>query len=166
MDNQSNAPVWRNVRRIKNEISVEEGRELLKTCRRGALSVNGDNGFPYVIPVNFYYDEGDDKIYIHSARKGHKIESIAKDNRVCFTTWDNGKRIEGDWADEVRSVVVFGEAEIVSDLIIKEDRLRRFGNKYYPEPEEVEKEIEADFRNVELISIKICHISAKKVQEK
>ena len=43
--------MFRNMRRVKNEISVEEAKELLKKNRRAALSVHGDGGYPYTIPI-------------------------------------------------------------------------------------------------------------------
>ena len=49
--------MFRNMRRVKNEISLEEAKELLKKNRRAALSVHGDDGYPYTIPINFYYDD-------------------------------------------------------------------------------------------------------------
>lgn len=68
--------MFRKIRRIKNEISVEDAKSLLRNNTRAAFSVNGDDGYPYTVPINFYYDEDDNKIYFHSAKKGHKIDSI------------------------------------------------------------------------------------------
>ena len=82
--------MFRKIRRVKNEISVEAAKELLRNNKRGALAVNGDNGYPYAIPIDFYYDEDENRIYFHSARRGHKIDSIKADDKVCFTTWDDG----------------------------------------------------------------------------
>lgn len=48
--------MFRKVRKIKNEITTEEAKELLRNNKRAAFSVNGDNGYPYAIPINFYYD--------------------------------------------------------------------------------------------------------------
>lgn len=75
--------MFRKMRRIKNEIAIEEAKALLKNNKRAAFSVNGDGGYPYTIPINFYYDEDENKIYFHSAKKGHKIDSIIKNDKVC-----------------------------------------------------------------------------------
>ena len=64
----------------------EECRQILKTEKRGVLSVIGDNGYPYGIPINFYYDENDGKIYFHCAKEGHKIDAIKNCDKACFTT--------------------------------------------------------------------------------
>ncbi len=46
--------MFRKIRRVKNEISEEAAKELLRKNRRGALAVNG---YPYAIPIDFYYEE-------------------------------------------------------------------------------------------------------------
>ena len=43
--------------RKKNEISIDMAKQLLKSSRRGVLAVNGDDGYPYAIPINYIYDE-------------------------------------------------------------------------------------------------------------
>lgn len=158
--------MFRKMRRIKNEIAIEEAKALLKNNKRAAFSVNGDGGYPYTIPINFYYDEDENKIYFHSAKKGHKIDSIIKNDKVCFTTWNDGY-VEGeDWAYHVSSCVVFGRVRLVEDSRITEEKVRKFALKYYPSAEEVEEEIKKDIKGVQLIEIKIEHISGKKVHEK
>lgn len=158
--------MFRKVRKIKNEISLEDAKALLRNNKRAAFSVNGDNGYPYTIPINFYYDEEDNKIYFHSAKKGYKIDSIKANDKVCFTTWDDGYLEDGEWACHVSSCVVFGRAKLIEDPQVTEEKIRKFACKYYPSVQEVEAVIKRDIRAVQLIEIKIEHISGKKVQEK
>ncbi|MBD9039491.1 MAG: pyridoxamine 5'-phosphate oxidase family protein, partial [Collinsella aerofaciens] len=44
--------MFRPLRRKKRAISDEAARELLSACKRGVFAVNGDDGYPYAIPVN------------------------------------------------------------------------------------------------------------------
>lgn len=158
--------MFRKIRRIKNEISLEEARELLRSNRRAAFSVIGDEGYPYTVPIDFYYDEAENRIYFHSAKAGHKIDSIRANDKVCFTTWNDGYREEGDWAYYVSSCVVFGRAVLIEDRALTEEKVRRFALKYYPTAEEVEDEIRRDINGVQLVAIDIEHISGKRVHEK
>lgn len=157
---------FREMRRKKNQISTEEAKALLRNNKRAAFSVNGDNGYPYTVPVDFYYDEDENRIYFHSARAGHKIDSVRANDKVCFTTWDDGYLEEGDWAYYVSSCVVFGRAVLIEDRKLTEEKVRRFALKYYPSAEEVEEEIKKDINGVQLVAIEIEHISGKKVHEK
>ena len=54
--------MFRKIRRIKNEIDKDAVDSLLHSCRRGVLSMNGEDGYPYAISVNYYYDEANQKI--------------------------------------------------------------------------------------------------------
>src|SRR5699024_3216859 len=145
--------MFRKIRRTKSEISVEEAKILLKNNKRAAFSVNGDNGYPYTIPINFYYDEYENKIYFHSDRSGQIIDSIKTSNKVCFTTWDDGYLDEGDWAYHVSSCVVYGRAILVEDRKITEEKVRTLAMKYYPTTKEVEQEIQKSIDRVQLVAI-------------
>lgn len=48
--------MFRPLRRKKRAITDEKARELLATCKRGVFAVNGDDGYPYAIPVNYFFD--------------------------------------------------------------------------------------------------------------
>ena len=60
--------MFRPIRRKKNEISLQAAQQLLREARRGVLAVNGDDGYPYAIPINYLYDEAAQKIYFHGAK--------------------------------------------------------------------------------------------------
>ena len=59
--------MFREMRRKKQEITKEECNNVLVKEKRGALAVIGDDGYPYTIPLNFYFDEKSEKIYFHAA---------------------------------------------------------------------------------------------------
>ena len=59
-------------------------RKSSKTDRRGVLSVIGDDGYPYGVPINYVYDEKENALYFHGAKEGHKIDAIKKSGKVCF----------------------------------------------------------------------------------
>ena len=50
--------MFREIVRKKQILSEEECISILKETKRGVLSVNGDNGYPYGMPINHYYDDG------------------------------------------------------------------------------------------------------------
>lgn len=158
--------MFRKMRRIKNEISQEEAKKLLRQNKRAAFSVNGDDGYPYTVPINFYYDEAENRIYFHSAKAGHKIDSLKKNDKVCLTTWDDGYLEEGDWAYYVSSCIVFGRARLIEDAKLTEEKIRALALKYYPSEKEVEDEIAKDLKAAQLIAIDIEHISGKRVHER
>ena len=82
--------MFRNMRRTNQQVSNELCIEVLSHGQRAVLSLYGEDGYPYGVPVNYTYDASENTIYIHGAKVGHKIDAIAQNDKVCFTTWDNG----------------------------------------------------------------------------
>lgn len=61
--------MFRTMRRFKQQISDAECIEILKNTKRGVLSLIGDDGYPYGIPIDHWYCEDDGKIYFHGAKE-------------------------------------------------------------------------------------------------
>ena len=156
---------FRSMRRFKQALSGAECVELLKTEKRGTLAVIGDGGYPYALPINYYYDEAENKIYFHCSGSGHKADAMSHCDNVCFTAHDAGEQ-RGDWSYYVRSVIVFGRAKPVKDTVIKYEKAKAFGMKYYPSTEELDRELERDLDRVRIMEITIEHMSGKLVHEK
>ncbi|MGN0163677.1 MAG: pyridoxamine 5'-phosphate oxidase family protein [Candidatus Ornithomonoglobus sp.] len=158
--------MFREMRRFKQAVSEDECIQILKTEKRGVLSVLGDNGYPYGIPMDFYYDEKDRRIYFHCAKEGHKIDAIRNCDKVCFTTWNTGFQKDGDWAWNVTSVVAMGRAELVSDRALTNEKVRLLALKYYPTEDGVNEEMKKDAHRVQMIALTIEHLTGKLVNEK
>ena len=159
--------MFREMRRLKQQVSDIECKKILKEEKRAALSVIGEDGYPYTVPINFYYDENDNGIYFHGAKEGHKADAIQKCDKVCFTTWNQGFKKNGGWEWNVTSVVVFGKIKFVDDKTVMEDRLRKMAAKYYPDEEEIEAEMTRPaFHRVQMFEIEIEHMTGKLVNEK
>ncbi|MBP5603962.1 MAG: pyridoxamine 5'-phosphate oxidase family protein, partial [Ruminiclostridium sp.] len=103
---------------------------ILDEEKRAVLSVNGDDGYPYAVPINFWYDSEADKIYFHCAKSGHKLDAMTRDDKVCFTVYNTGYQKE-DWSYYVTSVIVFGRARVMTDEAVMREKIRKFGLKYY-----------------------------------
>ena len=158
--------MFRPVRKKKNEISAEAAKQLLHTERRGVFAVNGDDGYPYAVPVNFFYDEEANRIYFHGSRAGHKIDSVRKSDKVCFTVYGNQRFVDGDWAPYVQSTVVFGRCRLIDDPAVTEAKVRELAMKYYPAADEAEEEIRKSLQAVQLYEITIEHLTGKQIHEK
>ena len=155
--------MFRKIRKIKNEIDKDAVDSLLHSCRRGVLSMNGEDGYPYAIPVNYYYDEANQKIYFHGAKVGYKVDCLNLCDKVCFTVFGNESIKDLEWAPYVQSVVVFGRCHLVDT---NNEVLKTFMMKYYPSVDLVDKVIEEDSEFVQMYEISIEHKSGKQVQEK
>ena len=108
--------MFRPMRRFKQQLSDEECVAILKEQPRGVLSMIGDDGYPYGIPIDHWYCEEDGNLYFHGAKEGHKIDSITRCDKVSFCVMNEGFRKEGEWALNISSVVVFGRIKNVDDI--------------------------------------------------
>ena len=84
--------MFREMTRKKQLLSQERIVEILKEEKRGVLSVIGDEGYPYGVPVNYWYNEENGKIYFHSGKVGHKVDAMAANDKVSFCIYDCGYR--------------------------------------------------------------------------
>lgn len=158
--------MFRPIRKKKNQISDEAAKELLRTSRRGIFAVNGDDGYPYAIPINFLYDEDAQKIYFHGSRAGHKVDSLRACDKVCFTVYGNETIKDEPWAPYMQSVVVFGRCRLLESGEESLALVKRFAMKYYPDESLVDIEIAEGGKAVQMYEITIEHYSGKEVQER
>lgn len=158
--------MFRAMRRKKNEISIDASKELLRHSKRGVLAVNGDNGYPYAIPINYLYNEQENKIIFHGARVGYKVDCLKACDKVCFTVYGNESIKKESWAPFLQSVVVFGRCRLVENQEDNIKLVKELAMKYYPDEKTVNEVVASSGKAVQMFEIEIEHISGKEVQER
>lgn len=158
--------MFREIRKKKNEITIDKAKSILGSSRRGVLAVNGDNDYPYAIPINYLYCESENKIYFHGSKVGHKVDSIKNNDKVCFTIIGSEIIKDEVWAPYVQSVVVFGRCKLIDDPNETLGLIKRLSSKYYLDEKLADEEIAIFGKSVQMFEIEIEHISGKEVQEK
>ncbi len=157
--------MFREMLRKKQQLSAEECIEILKREPRGVLSVLGDNDYPYGMPMNHFYDEDDGRIYFHGGKKGHKIDAIRKHDKVSYCVYDDGYRKEGEWALNIRSVIVFGRIEIIENQERMYDIVRKLSHKFTDDEEYIEREIKNSGPGTLMFALVPEYITGKAVKE-
>lgn len=87
-----------------NEI---EAQKLLNEQKFGHLGCTLETGEPYVVPVNYLFQ--DDKIYIHSL-PGKKLDALRTNPKICLQVEKIADALK--W----QSVIVFGEFQEVKKM--------------------------------------------------
>ena len=82
--------MFRKLTRRNREISREACVEILTRETRGVLSVNGDGGYPYGMPMNHFYNLEDGCIYFHCGKNGHRLDALKASDKVCFCVYEQG----------------------------------------------------------------------------
>lgn len=156
--------MFREMRRKKQLLSKEETIEILNKCTAGVLGVNGDDGYPYTVPISYTYK--DDKIYFHSALSGHKVDAIKKDDKVTLSVIEKDEVMQETFTTHFRSVSIFGRARILTDDVEKRQALQFLAEKYSPDfIKEGDEEIQAEWKRVLSIVIDIEHMTGKEAIE-
>lgn len=61
----------------------EEMEHAIRACKICYVGMADTDGTPYVVPMNFGYEEG--VVYLHSAQEGRSITILERNSRVCIT---------------------------------------------------------------------------------
>ena len=156
--------MFRDGRRKNQFMSHEATEEMLARGLAGVLGVNGDDGYPYTVPVSHVYEDG--KIYFHCAASGHKLDSIRNNAKVSFCVIDQNQIVPEELTTYYRSAIVFGRARIVEDEAVKRHALELLGQKYSADyPEKAAASIGKKLDVVTIVEIVVEHLSGKQAKE-
>ena len=117
--------MFREMARKEKQMTEEEILKVVRSQNYGVLSVHGDDGFPYGVPVNYVFHDG--RFYVHGpVASSHRMDSIEKDDRVCFTIVDRHTLIEETYETDYSSVIVFGTAAVLRTDEEKQNAMQSF----------------------------------------
>ncbi len=155
--------MFRELQRAKQQLSADACTALLQNEKRGVLSVLGDDGYPYAVPINFYYSASENKIYFHSGKYGHKIDAIGRHDKVSFCVYDQGHHKDGHWSLYIQSVIVFGKIRPVENWSY--DVMVSFCKKFTDDMTYIENEIKQFASDMVVLELSIAHMTGKLVHE-
>jgi len=120
--------------------SKEKVIEFLSSQQTGRIASIDDNGFPQIIPMNFVFISG--AVYMHSHIRGEKLDNIRRNQKVGFEVDKSLEFLPSYFSDPTDasladtlyiSIVIKGNASIVSDKEEKTIALNGLMKKYQPE---------------------------------
>lgn len=156
--------MFREMRRNRQQLSPEESLDILKNSTSGVLSVLGDDGYPYGVPLSYAYHEG--MLVFHSATSGHKVDAIESNPKASFTVIDQDKVVPPEFTTYFRSVIAFGKTRIVESDDEKLKLLRILGERYWPgHLAETDEEIRPRLKHMHVIAFEVEHLTGKQAKE-
>jgi PPOX class probable F420-dependent enzyme len=99
-------------RRRQIRFTPEEQAAFLRENRKAALATIGQDGFPHIVAMNFYVEDG--AFYMTSYAKAQKVLNLRRNPNVALMVE------AGDRYAELRGVMVRGRCEIIE----REDAVR------------------------------------------
>ena len=157
--------MFRELTRKNKAATREECIRLLESEKRGVLSVQGDDGYPYGMPMNHWYDPETGCLWFHCGHGGHREDALRRCDKVSYCVYDEGYTEPGDWVNHVTSVIVFGRMEIIDDrdeIIRVATALTR---KFTPDEAYLQFELEHFAHETLLLKLTPEHMCGKHVTE-
>ncbi|MBP7031724.1 MAG: pyridoxamine 5'-phosphate oxidase family protein [Chloroflexi bacterium] len=156
--------MFRPMRRKAQQLSEAEALDILEKGSSGVLAAAGDEDYPYAVPLSYAYCEG--RLYFHVARSGHKLDAIARNDKVSFCVIQKDEVVPAEFTTYYRSVVVFGRARILTDEAEKRRALRLLVQKYSPGfLAEGESEITRAWERFHALELRIENMTGKAAKE-
>ena len=157
--------MFREMRRKKQALTLEESTAVLMRGTSGVLAVLGDNGYPYAVPISYaYYGT---HIYFHCAKAGHKLDAIKENNKASFCVIDKDEVIPEEYTSYFRSVIVFGTIRIIENEQEKQDAIEKLALKYAPDDtaEHRRMAIDQEWGPLCMLKMTIEHLTGKEAIE-
>ena len=123
--------MFREMRRSRQQLTREEAEAVLSRGTSGVLSVLGDEGYPYGVPLSYVYHDG--KLYFHWARSGHKLDAVRACHKASFCVVDQDQVVSREYTTYFRSAIAFGTVRIVEDPKEQQNALLLLAQRYAPE---------------------------------
>jgi nitroimidazol reductase NimA-like FMN-containing flavoprotein (pyridoxamine 5'-phosphate oxidase superfamily) len=138
---------------------IEEVIAQCEICFAGVVDLSG---LPYVVPMNFGYQQG--VFYLHSAPEGRVVRALEKNNQICLT-FNVGQelafqhpKVACSYRMRAKSVVAEGKVTFIEDLEAKRKALECIMVQYSDKQFEFS---DPAVRNVKIWRIEIDHLSCK-----
>ncbi len=157
--------MFREMRRNKQSLPKEECIEILKKGTSGVLALSGDDGYPYAVPISYVLVGS--RLCFHSARNGHKIEAIRKNEKASFCVIAQDQIVPEKYTTCYKSVIAFGRIRILENETDARKAAEALAVKYYPEDTEENRQetISREWNALYMIELSIEHLSGKQCIE-
>lgn len=122
--------MFREMRRKKQQLDREACLAVLRDHTAGVLSLWGDDGYPYGVPLSYVYADG--KIFFHCAKEGHKIDALHRSSKASFCVIDRDAVVPQEYTTYFRSVIAFGRVRILEEPQEIKEAIEKLAVKYAP----------------------------------
>ena len=157
--------MFRDMRRKNQLLPQEEAEAMLRQGTSGVLSLLGDSGYPYGVPLSYVYHNG--KLYFHCAKAGHKLDAIRWEGKCSFCVIDQDHIVPEEYTTYFRSVIAFGTLRILEEDGEKRAAIEKLAVKYAPADsrENRERAIDRDWAPLCMLEMEVEHLSGKEAIE-
>lgn len=120
--------MFRELRLQDNALPEEEAVQILKNGIYGVLALEGDDHYPYAVPINYAFEDG--KIYFHGAKEGHKVIAILRNEKASLCVVSKSEIVPDKFNCLFRSAIAFGKIHLISEETGMEKAMEAILKKY------------------------------------
>ncbi len=150
----------------KKEKEITDREKMIKVLRQGKFATlalsRADE--PYIVTMNYGYDEAQNSLYFHCALKGLKLDFITSNPKVCATViQDRGYKMH-ECSHAYRSVLFFGTIWVLTDLKEKKHGMEVLFSQLEENPDPIRArsfKTDRDYSKVNILRLDITEIMGK-----
>ena len=140
--------------------------DVLKKGRYATIALS-ENNKPYIVTMNYGYDEDKKVLYFHSALKGLKLKILSQNPYVCATVIeDHGYKMD-ECSHAYRSIVFWGTLCVVQELEEKKYGMEILFHHLETDPDPIRErnfKTKSDYLKVNILRLDIEEITGKQGQ--
>ncbi len=152
------------MRRIRQALNKGQCEQILKANTHGVLGVNGEDGYPYTVPLSYAFEDG--KIWFHCVLSGYKMDAIQNSPKCSFCVVHQDDVHKKTYTTRYQSAICSGKIHSLEGEQ-KKPAIEPLALKYYPEEsrEHREQTIENAWNRMTVLQMDIEQISGKQGKE-
>lgn len=157
--------VFRTLRRAERAISWQDAWAVVERASYGVLSLTGDGGYPYGVPLTHAVIDG--TLVFHAAREGHKLDALRVGAKACYTVVEGpleppGQELPPDCLGTYQSAILFGKMVELPQSEY-ERVLRAICARHTPRAERQESVFLTGYERLSILCFQVEHISGKRL---
>ncbi len=154
--------MFQEMRRRDRQLTGPEAEAILAGGLYGFLAINAGDDYGYGVPLSYVYQ--DNKIYLHCALEGKKLDLLRRHNKVSFCVVTGAEPKPEKYSMKYQSAMAFGRVRKVHDREEQLAALIALVEKYYTDPDHIAKgrvKAAESLHKTLIIRIDVDHLTGK-----
>lgn len=157
--------MFRAMRHKRQQLSRAEAEAILERGTSGVLAVAGDDGYPYAVPLSYVYQDG--KLWFHSAKSGHKLDAVRREEKASFCVIDQDQVVPEEYTTYFRSAIAFGRVRVLEDEGEVRAAIDLLARRYHPGDSQEHRQaaIQKEYSALCMLELTVEHLTGKEAIE-
>lgn len=142
------------------QITDDEEIEQILTSELVITMAMCRNNIPYLVTMDYYYDNAKNAIFFHCSNKGKKIDYLKANGKIWAEIMQDHGYIKNECSHAYKSVHIKGNVKFIEDDLEKRDILSQMIHKFEQNPEGL---VERFIKNSKKLNVSIGKIEIEQI---